>query len=133
MNPTDFKKLVAHPDRAAIADALADDVELRTPVTLRPFAGREVSATVLAIVLGQVIEEVEYTTEYVGDGSFCMVFRGRIGTAPCQGVDLVEVDAAGRISRVSVAIRPLPAVLAMARQMAQHLQHSGIPLPASDR
>ncbi|MCO8308810.1 hypothetical protein [Streptomyces sp. RKCA744] len=126
MTPDDFQKLAAAPHRAAIAAALTDDVELRTPVTLQPFQGREVCSTVLSLVLGQVIEDVEYTARYPGDESFCMVFQGRIGTAECQGVDLVELGDDGGIRRITVTLRPLPVVLAMSRRMARHLEATAV-------
>ena len=130
MNPDLFKNLAANPETSKIAQELADDVELYTPVTLRPFRGRGIASKVLSIVLGNVIENAEYRMAYHGDGSFCMVFSGNIGTAPCQGVDVVEVNDQGQISRVSVALRPLPAVLAMARRMAPRLHDVGIEIPS---
>lgn len=131
MNPTLFKALAANPKPAAIARILAADIELHTPVTLRPFEGRGVSAEVLSIVLGQVIENAKYTGEYLADRSFCMAFRGNIGTAQCQGFDLVELNADYEIRQLTVALRPLPALLAMARRMASRLHAVRIPIPAS--
>ncbi|GCE01954.1 SGNH/GDSL hydrolase family protein [Embleya hyalina] len=123
-----FTHLALHPRREAIAATLAEDVELWTPATPHAFTGREAVSTVLAIFLGDVVDDLSYGRGFEQADSLCMTFSGRISGHPCEGVDIVELDAAGLVRRCTVFIRPLPAVLAMSRKLAVSLGESGVPV-----
>jgi hypothetical protein len=52
-------------------------------------------------------------------------FRGRVGGLELQGIDLISLDASGRIRRLDVPMRPINAVSALrdaiAPRMAKYL------------
>jgi hypothetical protein len=52
-------------------------------------------------------------------------FRGRVGGLELQGIDLISLDASGRVRRLDVPMRPINAVSALrdaiAPRMAKYL------------
>ena len=124
--------MAAHPFRAAVEardfDAmvaeLAPDVIFHSPVTFKPFEGREATAMVLGAVL-QVFDEFRYTDELSGDGTLALVFEARVGDRQVQGLDLLRFDADGLIDDFTVMVRPLSAALALRDEMGRRLGVAG--------
>ena len=124
--------MAAHPFRAAVEardlDAmvglLAPEVTFHSPVTFKPFEGRDAVAHVLGAVL-QVFEEFRYTDELAGDGVVALVFEARVGDRDVQGLDLIRDNADGLIEDLTVMVRPLSAALALRDAMGRQLGITG--------
>ncbi|HYH58073.1 MAG TPA: nuclear transport factor 2 family protein [Thermoleophilaceae bacterium] len=123
-----------HPFRAAVeardldaAIALfADDATLDSPVAFKPFAGIDQVRVVLGAVIEvfEVFEDFEYTDELGGEGGVhALVFSARVGDKAVQGLDLIRADADGRITNLTVMIRPLSGLIALAEAMAPKVSH----------
>ena len=99
----------------------AEDAVLHSPITFKPFEGREAIRVLLGILL-QVFRDFEYTDELEAtDGTKALVFRARVGDKQLQGLDLIRFDAAGRIVDFTVMIRPRSAIEALLAEVAPRL------------
>ncbi len=115
-----FRRAVESGDVAAIQASLAEDVVFHSPVAFRPYRGRAEVGRVLAAVT-TVFEDFRYREELAGERSFALVFVARIGDKEIEGLDLVEEDAAGLVTKLTVFTRPLSATLALAEAMRKAL------------
>lgn len=122
-----------HPFRAAVeardVDAaialLADDVVFHSPVVFKPYRGRDAVGVVLRAV-AEVFEDFSYVREIgAADATdHALVFHARVGDRELDGVDFVHRGADGRISELTVMVRPLSAALALADAMSAKLATS---------
>jgi SnoaL-like protein len=104
---------------AAVA-LLADDVVFHSPVVFRPYQGREAVGTILRAVV-EVFEDFEYVREIADGPDQALVFRARIGDRQLEGLDLLRLDRSGAITELTVMVRPLQGVLALAEAMKAKL------------
>ena len=120
-----------HPFRAAVEardmDAglalFADDATLDSPVAFKPFAGIEQVSVVLRAVF-ETFEDFHYTDELEGpDGTHALIFEARVGDKSVQGLDLLRTADSGEIENLTVMIRPMSGVIALAEAMAPKVGH----------
>jgi hypothetical protein len=123
-----WHRIVADRDLVGLAAILADDIELGAPPYWGALRGREVVAHLLGLIV-HTIEGFTYHREWWRDRELALEFRGRVGTRELQGVDLISLDAAGRVRRLDVPMRPVNAVVALrdaiAPRMAEFLAGRG--------
>ena len=121
-----------HPFRAAVEardfDAalalFADDATLDSPVAFKPFEGIEAASVVLRAV-SETFEDFRYTDEFVDEdgGTHALIFEARVGEKSVQGLDLIRMNADGQIANLTVMIRPLSGLIALAEAMAAKVGH----------
>jgi hypothetical protein len=121
-----------HPFRAAVEDKdfdaalalFADEATLDSPVAFKPFVGRDAVGFVLRAV-SETFEDFRYTDEFANeaDGTHALVFEARVGERSVQGLDLLRMDSEGRIANITVMIRPLSGLTALAEAMAAKVGH----------
>jgi hypothetical protein len=116
MDTHPFRAAVEAGDLDAMVAQLSEDVEFHSPVSFRPFVGREAVERVLAAVL-DTFEDFRYVDELEGDGTHALIFRTRVGDRQVHGLDHLELDGDGRIAVFTVMVRPLSAVAALAEAM----------------
>jgi hypothetical protein len=122
--PTDV--VVPHPYRVALesrnakalAAALHPDVIFDSPAFEEPIRGRG-NVLVLFGVLATVFEDPEITDELSGNGSHAITFRLGVDGLPIQGVDYLQLDDEGLVRRITVTMRPLASLQALAERMAE--------------
>ena len=101
-------------DRGALAAMVADDVVFHSPTTT--YEGRDQVVQLLALI-GTVYEGMTSTRE-VETVTFV---KGHVGDEDLNGV-LVEIkDDEGRITEITLLLRPLAALQTAVRQMARAL------------
>jgi|SRR5215211_547615 len=126
---TAFERAVRARDADAITAALAPDVRFRSPVVYRPYEGREAVSLVLRAVT-EVFGEFEYVQRLeAGDGSIALIFRAKVGDRELDGLDLLRIDDEGRVSELTVMVRPMSGAQALATAMAEQLERMGVPVP----
>ena len=107
-----------------IDEALAcmtPEVILHSPVTFKPFEGREAVAMLFGILF-RTFEDFRYVGEYTADdGSEVLHFRTRIGDRDVEGVDMIHYDEQGMIDDFTVFVRPLSAVNALREAIGAQL------------
>jgi hypothetical protein len=101
--------------------AFAPDAVLHSPVSFKPFEGREAIARLLGILL-EVFEDFHYTDQLEApDGTLGLVFRTRIGTRDVEGLDLLRFDDHAMIRELTVMVRPRSAVEALLEAVGKRL------------
>jgi hypothetical protein len=120
-----FREAVEREDLGAMVDALAPDVVFHSPITFKPFEGKEAVSTLLGVV-SRTFEDFRYTDELDGDGVKALVFQARVGDRQVEGLDLLRFDAEGLIEDFTVMVRPLSAAMALAEAVGKGLQEAGV-------
>jgi hypothetical protein len=119
-----------HPFRAAVEagdiDAglalFAKDATLDSPVAFKPFVGIEQVSVVLRAVF-ETFEDFRYTDEFDSGGSHALIFEARVGDKSVQGLDLIRTDDSGQITNLTVMVRPMSGLIALAEAMAAKVGH----------
>jgi hypothetical protein len=112
--------MTAH-DRVGVASALAADVVLWSPITRRPFRGRDEVAAVLMDVLA-VIDQLEYVHDApLRDGAHLLASVCRVRGRPLEIVDLVRHDEDGHIREITVLTRPIAGTARLASALGPRL------------
>ena len=117
-----FRAAVEGRDLAAAVALLAEDVVFRSPVVFTPYRGRDAVGPILHAV-SEVFEDFRYVRE-VGtpeQPDHVLVFRARVGGLEIEGIDLLHTGDDGSIDELTVMVRPLKAVLALAEAMQAKL------------
>ena len=99
---------------------LADSVVLRSPIAPAPFEGRESVVKVLTQLLG-VVDAFEPKLLLRDGADFVAVFTIRLGDSVIDGMDHMHLNDAGLVDSMTVAWRPLPAVVAVQQTLAPKL------------
>lgn len=105
-------------DLSSIERRLAPDAVFRSPVT--EYVGPEQIMPVL-VALGEVITGLRAISKLEGPGESAVLYGGRVGTSDVQGVLHVETTLDGRISAMTMMVRPLDALLEGVELMRQKL------------
>ena len=104
-----------------MVELLAPTVVFNSPVSFKPFRGAATVAAVLREVF-EVFEEFRYVDELAGDELHGLVFEARVGEREVNGIDLFRATHDGRIAELTVMVRPLSAVAALAEAMAPRVE-----------
>lgn len=122
---TRWHALIASGDGRALPEMLAEQVEFRSPFAFTPYRGRRAVAGLLQTVM-QVFRDFRYHRQFVADDSAALEFSAYVGELSLKGIDLIRLDADGRIVEFEVMIRPANALLALGEEMGRRLAALGI-------
>ena len=103
-----FRTAFTSKDFAPAAAVLADDVVFRSPVLEEPWRTRPVVEQ-LGPAMVEVLDDVTFTQQQ-GD---VLVFEG----PGLEGALLLETGDDGKVEAMAIFIRPLPALIAVAKRM----------------
>jgi hypothetical protein len=115
-----WHRIVAERDLDALADILADGVAIGAPPYWAPLAGKPLVHHLLGIIV-TTIEGFTYHREWTRGRELALEFRGRVGEHELQGIDLITLDAAGRVAHLDVLIRPMNALEALREIVAPRM------------
>ena len=73
----------------------------------------------------QVFEDFHYIDQIEGSDSAMLMFEARVGDRDLQGVDILRFADDGRVSELTVMIRPMSGLNALAAEMQRRLQAAG--------
>jgi len=118
---SDFRDAIERRDLDGMVATLADDVVLHSPVSFKPFEGREAVAQLFEILL-RTFEDFRYTDDLPGEEVHAMIFRARIGDREVEGLDLIRPGRDGRIVDFTVMVRPLSALNLVVEKMGTELK-----------
>ena len=118
-----FRTAVEKHDLKAMVDALAPGVVFHSPITFKPFEGKEAVSTLLGVV-ASTFEDFRYMDELDGDGAKALVFEARVGDRLVQGLDLLRFDDQGLIVDFTVMVRPLSGAMALAEAVGKGLERA---------
>jgi hypothetical protein len=112
-----FRAAMLARDVPGVLAATTPDVVLKSPITDRfSFRGHRQLAELMADVF-VVIEDLHYTDD-VGDArTRALTATGRVGDAALEESVLVRLDEAGLIEELTLFVRPMPALVALAAEL----------------
>ena len=123
-----FRAAAESKDFSAIDDLFTEDVSFRSPVVFKQYEGREAVAMLLGAV-SQVFEDFRYTDRFENDDEAALIFEARVGDREVQGLDLLRFDAEGRVSELTVMVRPMSGMHALAEAMEREFERVGLTPP----
>jgi len=115
-----FGRAVAAGDEEAALATLADDVVFRSPAVYKPYQGKEQVDQLLRLV-GTVFENFRYTSEWRDGRTTILFFEANVGDRELQGIDILEENEQGEVAALTVMIRPLSGLQAVASTMAARM------------
>ncbi|MFE9750564.1 nuclear transport factor 2 family protein [Saccharothrix saharensis] len=120
-----FKAAVEAGDIVGATEFFADDITLHSPVKFRPFEGID---TVRALfgVLQRTFQDFRYVGQYDGPNGHVLHFRTVVDGKQVEGIDLIELDADGRIGTFTVMIRPQSALTTVGEAIWAGLVADGV-------
>ena len=116
-----FRAAAEAKDFAAGEDLFAPDVTFRSPVVYKPYEGPEALKLLLGAVV-QVFEDFRYIEQVETGDTAVLEFEARVGDKSLQGVDILKFGADDRITELTVMVRPMSGVHALAEAMQRMLE-----------
>jgi hypothetical protein len=119
-----FRAAAEAKDFGAADELFAEDVTFRSPVVYKPYEGRDAIKVLLgAVVL--VFQDFRYL-EHVETGDVAvLMFEAGVGDKQVQGVDILKFGADDRITEMTVMVRPMSGMHALAEEMRKMLEAAG--------
>jgi SnoaL-like domain len=119
--PHPFRRAAEAKDLDLLRETLAESVVLHSPILFNGFEGRDTAMFVLANVI-EVFEDFRYLDEVHGAGTVVLRFAAKVaGKFEIEGIDYLTLDADGRVTDLTVFLRPLKAVTAFNELMTARL------------
>lgn len=118
-----WHEIVAARNLAGLDELLADEVVFQSPAVHTPQAGKAVTKRYLHAALHVLNNgSFRYVGEWYGESSAVLEFESVIDGIQVNGVDIIHWDAADRIVRFKVMVRPVKALQTLMPLMAAELQ-----------
>ena len=125
---TAFREAVLADDVDALVGLFAPDPTFHSPAVHAAVEGATLVRAYLTAA-GRTFEDFRYLDELsrpaTGEGGVAravLVFAASVGDRELEGIDLLTIDAAGRITDLTVMIRPLRGLEAVIVRMGEELQ-----------
>lgn len=114
---------LASADAAAVVETLAEDVTLRVAVHDAPFQGRAAASQILTAVLDGALHDIDVVETIEGPDPAVLIFTTGVAGYPgrADGLLVIRPDGNGRISDLTVYLRPLAALATLAEEMGRRL------------
>jgi ketosteroid isomerase-like protein len=116
-----FRAAAEAKDFAAAEELFADEAIFRSPAVFKPYEGREAIKLVLSAVV-QVFEDFRYLEQVETGDVAVLMFEARVGERALQGVDVLKFDPDDRITELTVMVRPMTGLQALAERMREMLE-----------
>ena len=96
-------------DVEAMRAALAPEVRFFSPVSFKPYEGRDLVGTILTEGPFTIFEDFEYVERLEDSDSrvAMLIFVAKVGDRAVDGLDLIHFDEEGLVAQLTVMLRPL--------------------------
>jgi SnoaL-like domain len=121
-----FRAAVEAEDPEGITAALAEDVTFRSPVVFRAYEGKPVVSTILVEGAMKVFEDFRYVEQLEDGDVAALIFTARVGDREVDGLDLLRFDGDGKVRELTVMVRPMSGLNALADAMGRQFERLGI-------
>jgi hypothetical protein len=108
-------------DPALLDALLADSVTFRSPAVFRPQEGKLLTTGYLTAALAVLGPTLRYVAEWYTGGSAVLEFEADLNGSYVQGVDMLRWGSDGRLTTVTVMVRPLRGLEKLVELMAREL------------
>jgi hypothetical protein len=119
-----FRAAVEAEDFSDFDSLFAEQAKFSSPVVFKPYEGRHAIRVILGAVVN-VFEDFRYLDQVEGKSTAVLVFEARVGDRQLQGVDILRFDDDDRIAQLTVMVRPMSGMNALAEAMRQQLEAAG--------
>jgi hypothetical protein len=116
-----FRRAAEAKDFSQADEIFTEDVTFNSPVVFKPYEGRETLRVLLGAVV-QVFENFRYIDQVETGDSAVLMFEANVGDRSLQGVDILRFDAEGRVCEMTVMVRPMSGMNALAERMKALLE-----------
>ena len=122
MHPTiaAFEACIVEQRPEALPDLLAENVTFRPPTYWAEWQGRDVVAALLGHV-GAIFEDFSYLHKWDDHPHHALWFKTKVGTLDATGIDVIRLDAEGRIVDFEVMMRPHKTVGVLREKMMERV------------
>ncbi len=124
-----FRAAIEAEDPEALAETLAEDVVFRSPVVFRSYEGKPTVAAILTEGAMNVFEDFRYVHQLEDGDVAALIFDARVGDRELNGLDLLRFDSDGKVSELTVMVRPMSGLNALAEAMGREFERLGITPP----
>lgn len=115
-----WREFINQPNAEKLQTILHDTVKFHSPFIWKPKHGKA-SATAILLAATEVFVDFRYVREIRNDSHWALEFEATVGEFSLRGVDLIELDANGKIVDFEVMIRPANALAALGAEMGRRL------------
>jgi SnoaL-like domain len=105
-----------------LEQSLSDDVVLRSPIFSVPIEGKRENVRLFQ-ALFETLGEMDYVLDVPGDPGV-LAWRSEVDGEPLEGIDLIRLDADGKVKEMRVFMRPLRGIAAFADATGPRLADS---------
>ena len=116
-----FRAAAEAKDFGAADELFAEDATFRSPVVYKPYQDRDQIKVLLSAVV-QVFEDFRYVEQVETGDAAVLMFEARVGDKRLQGVDILKFGPDDRITEMTVMVRPMSGVHALAEAMRRLLE-----------
>jgi hypothetical protein len=116
-----FRAAAEAKDFGAADELFAENPIFRSPVVYKPYEGRDEIKVLLSAVV-QVFEDFRYVEQVETGDAAVLMFEARVGDKQLQGVDILKFGPDDRITEMTVMVRPMSGVHALAEAMQRLLE-----------
>ncbi|HEY0252527.1 MAG TPA: nuclear transport factor 2 family protein [Kofleriaceae bacterium] len=120
-----FRAAVEAMDPDAMVATLADDVVFTSPAVFKPYHGKPLVGGLLRCAM-KVFSDFKYAAELTDGEQTALVFDAKVGELAVQGIDLGRVNEAGLVTHLTVFVRPMSGLGALAEAMQREIASAGI-------
>ncbi|MDX1510938.1 MAG: nuclear transport factor 2 family protein [Nitriliruptorales bacterium] len=119
-----FRTSVEARDLDAVMELFAEDATFHSPVVFKPYEGRDAIRMILESII-QVLPDLHYIDELTSWDRAIFVFEGTTSSdRKVTGIDYLTVKD-GMITDLTVFIRPMSGLTAVAEEMKAMLEAAG--------
>ena len=119
----DWHELVDSRNIDRLDDFLDDDAVLISPIVHAPQEGKAITTMYLhAALLVFANDTFKYKREFLGANSAVLEFETQIEGVSVNGVDMITLNDAGKITEFRVMVRPLQAIQLIHKMMGSTLE-----------
>lgn len=119
-----FRAAAEAKDFTQADELFAPDATFRSPMVFKPYEGIDAIKVILGAVV-QVFEDFRYVAQVETGDTAVLQFEARVGDRELQGVDILELGDDGKITELTVMIRPASGLMALGEQMRARLEAAG--------
>jgi hypothetical protein len=124
MHSDAFRLAAETKDFSRVDELFAEDAVFRSPVVFRPYEGRDAIKVLLEAIV-QVFEDFRYLEQVETGDVAVLMFEAMAGDRQVQGVDILKFGGDGRVVEMTVMLRPMSGLHAVAERMKELLEAAG--------
>jgi hypothetical protein len=116
-----WHRVVETKDTKLLDDLLADDVVFRSPAVFTPQHGKELTTSYLTAALLVLGPTLRYVQQWNDDSSAVLEFEADLDGVFVHGVDMLRWNDDGKLTGVTVMVRPVQGLQKLITLMGQQL------------